>query len=120
MCVTNQIKQLTLEPCRTPSPPGEFDRIVPPRGALALAAELPNASTAVLPDCGHLSHEEAPQALLDQLVPFCGHVLGGEGLGLGLLGPFGGGGGAAYGGGGGGGGSYSGVQFGGKGFGRAG
>ena len=29
----------------------------------------------VLSDCGHLSHEEAPGLLLQELMPFCGQVL---------------------------------------------
>ncbi len=37
--------------------------------------DLPHARLAVLSDCGHLSHEEAPSALLEQLVPFCGEAL---------------------------------------------
>ncbi|PNH07831.1 hypothetical protein TSOC_005683, partial [Tetrabaena socialis] len=39
---------------------GEHDRIVPPSKSEALAADLPQARLAVLHDCGHLSHEEAP------------------------------------------------------------
>ena len=39
------------------------------------ATSLPEAQTAVLSDCGHLSHEEAPGLLLQELMPFCGQVL---------------------------------------------
>ncbi|KXZ55263.1 hypothetical protein GPECTOR_3g400 [Gonium pectorale] len=55
---------------------GEHDRIVPPNKSETLGADLPHARLSVLHDCGHLSHEEAPSALLAQLVPFCGEVLG--------------------------------------------
>ncbi|GLC59570.1 hypothetical protein PLESTB_001501500 [Pleodorina starrii] len=55
---------------------GEHDRIVPPSKSESLGADLPHAHLAVLHDCGHLSHEEAPGALLEHLVPFCGEVLG--------------------------------------------
>ncbi|EFJ45044.1 hypothetical protein VOLCADRAFT_118552, partial [Volvox carteri f. nagariensis] len=54
---------------------GEHDRIVPPSKSESLGTELPHAHLAVLHDCGHLSHEEAPTALLEHLVPFCGEVL---------------------------------------------
>ena len=48
---------------------------MPPCKTESLASDLPHARLAVLHDCGHLSHEEAPSALLEQLVPFCGEVL---------------------------------------------
>lgn len=37
----------------------------------AIAAVLRHVQCAVVPNCGHLSHEEAPQQLLGLLVPFC-------------------------------------------------
>ena len=49
---------------------GAKDRIVPPARANALAAELHNSFVAILPECGHLSHEEAPVALLTLLRNF--------------------------------------------------
>lgn len=49
---------------------GAKDRIVPPARAHALAAELHDSYVAVLPECGHLSHEEAPSALLTLLRNF--------------------------------------------------
>lgn len=61
---------------------GEHDRIVPPSKAESLCSDLPRGRLTVLSDCGHLSHEEVPGALLSQLVPFCGSVL----LHLGRLG----------------------------------
>ena len=49
---------------------GAKDRIVPPAGAHALALELHDSYVAILPECGHLSHEEAPVALLTLLRNF--------------------------------------------------
>jgi len=54
---------------------GEHDSIVPPNRLEQLRTELPQSRTVVMHDCGHLSHEEAPSALLDQLVSFSGQVL---------------------------------------------
>lgn len=51
------------------------DVLVPPAKAEKVASGIPHAQLAVLQDCGHLSHEEAPGLLLQQLVPFCGQVL---------------------------------------------
>ena len=49
---------------------GAKDRIVTPARANALAAELHNCDVAVLPNCGHLSHEEAPELLMGLLQKF--------------------------------------------------
>jgi len=49
---------------------GAKDRIVTPARANAIAAELQNSAVAVLPECGHLSHEEAPTALMGLLRSF--------------------------------------------------
>ncbi len=46
---------------------GDNDRIVPTQQSVKLAAELPNATLVVVPACGHLPHEECPQAVLDAL-----------------------------------------------------
>ena len=54
---------------------GAKDRIVLPASADALAAELHQCDVAVLPECGHLSHEESPQLLLTVLRPFVHNVL---------------------------------------------
>jgi pimeloyl-ACP methyl ester carboxylesterase len=43
---------------------GDDDRIVPTEQSLRLADELPNAQLALIPDCGHVPHEECPQAFL--------------------------------------------------------
>lgn len=49
---------------------GAQDRIVTPSIATAVAADMHSGNAAVIPRCGHLSHEEAPAALLDALSPF--------------------------------------------------
>jgi pimeloyl-ACP methyl ester carboxylesterase len=56
-------------------PAGQHDRIVPPSKSENLAADMPHARLTILSGCGHLSHEEVPGALLEQLVPFCGDIL---------------------------------------------
>jgi hypothetical protein len=50
---------------------GEFDRIATASKVSAVTALLDNVSHGVVPDCGHLSHEEAPKRLLEVLAPFC-------------------------------------------------
>ena len=54
---------------------GAKDRIVTPATANALAAELHNCDVAVLPECGHLSHEESPEALMVLLRGFVHQTL---------------------------------------------
>lgn len=50
---------------------GEKDPVFPRRFALAFHAALPKAEYPVfLPDAGHFVPEDAPQAVVDQLVPF--------------------------------------------------
>ena len=44
--------------------------LVDPWRADPQAADLGAPPPAILPECGHLSHEEAPQALLDFLTTF--------------------------------------------------
>ncbi|GAX85063.1 hypothetical protein CEUSTIGMA_g12483.t1 [Chlamydomonas eustigma] len=51
------------------------DVIATPAKVERLCRSLPDAQTALLADCGHLSHEEAPALLLQELMPFCGQVL---------------------------------------------
>lgn len=53
---------------------GEHDRIVSPSRAESITHGLPSSELVVIPDCGHLSHEEAPSVLLPVLVQFCGGV----------------------------------------------
>ncbi len=43
---------------------GDDDRIVPTEQSIRLAGEIPNAELVVIPDCGHVPHEECPEAFL--------------------------------------------------------
>ena len=45
----------------------EGDRLIPAEVSLAMADELPDATTVVLPRAGHLPNLEAPAAFLDAL-----------------------------------------------------
>lgn len=55
---------------------GLHDRICPPSTTANLAEQLGDqAQTCVLPDCGHLSHEEASAGLLSQLSNFVNELL---------------------------------------------
>ena len=56
---------------------GAKDSIVPPARANALAAALHNSFVTILPECGHLSHEESPAALLSLLKSFVHKALPG-------------------------------------------
>jgi pimeloyl-ACP methyl ester carboxylesterase len=49
---------------------GDDDRIVPTDDSIRLAGELPGAELVVFPRCGHVPHEECPQAFLDAVLPF--------------------------------------------------
>ena len=49
---------------------GDDDRIVPTAQSIQLAGELPNAELVVVPACGHVPHEECPQAVLDAIQSF--------------------------------------------------
>ena len=49
---------------------GDDDRIVPTEQSVRLAADLPNAELVVIPECGHVPHEECPQAVLDAIAAF--------------------------------------------------
>lgn len=49
---------------------GDDDRIVPTEQSLRLADELPSADLVVLPQCGHLPHEECPQPFLTAVQSF--------------------------------------------------
>jgi pimeloyl-ACP methyl ester carboxylesterase len=49
---------------------GDDDRIVPTAQSVRLASELPGAELVVIPDCGHVPHEECPQAFLDAVQRF--------------------------------------------------
>jgi pimeloyl-ACP methyl ester carboxylesterase len=49
---------------------GEDDRIVPMRNSERLAAELPAAELVVIPNCGHVPHEESPERFLESVTGF--------------------------------------------------
>jgi len=49
---------------------GDDDRIVPTEQSLHLAEDLPNATLNVIADCGHLPHEEQPQAFMQAVNDF--------------------------------------------------
>jgi pimeloyl-ACP methyl ester carboxylesterase len=49
---------------------GEQDTVTPPDRAAELAAAIPNARQLVVPDCGHLSTLEQPEAVTSALVSF--------------------------------------------------
>ncbi|MGL4650708.1 MAG: alpha/beta fold hydrolase [Caldilineaceae bacterium] len=49
---------------------GDDDRIVPTADSVRLAGELPNAELVVVPNCGHVPHEECPDATLAAINSF--------------------------------------------------
>ena len=49
---------------------GQADRMSPAKAAAQLAAAMPNATLATLPDCGHMMMVEKPDATLDALIDF--------------------------------------------------
>ena len=49
---------------------GDDDRIVPTEQSLKLAGEIPNADLAVIPQCGHLPHEECPSDFMQAVKIF--------------------------------------------------
>jgi len=49
---------------------GDDDRIVPTEQSVRLAGALPNAELAIIPACGHVAHEECPQAALAAMAAF--------------------------------------------------
>jgi pimeloyl-ACP methyl ester carboxylesterase len=49
---------------------GEHDRIVLARNSERLAKELPRADLAVIPNCGHVPHEECPGLFLEAVSDF--------------------------------------------------
>ena len=55
---------------------GDDDRIVPTEQSIRLAGELPNAELAVIPNCGHVPHEERPELFLQAVMGFLGKILG--------------------------------------------
>jgi pimeloyl-ACP methyl ester carboxylesterase len=61
---------LAAVPCPTLVVVGEQDVLTPPERAAEMAAAIPNARQVVLPDCGHLSTLEQPDAVTRALVNF--------------------------------------------------
>jgi pimeloyl-ACP methyl ester carboxylesterase len=51
---------------------GDDDRIVPTENSIRLARELPNAKLVVIPNCGHVPHEECPAEFLQAVAEFLG------------------------------------------------
>ncbi|NWG32820.1 MAG: alpha/beta hydrolase [Chloroflexi bacterium] len=49
---------------------GDDDRIVPTEQSVRLAEELPNAQLVVIPQCGHLPHEERPAEFMQAVTEF--------------------------------------------------
>jgi pimeloyl-ACP methyl ester carboxylesterase len=49
---------------------GDDDRIVPTEQSIRLAGELPSAQLVVIPNCGHVPHEECPQVWMEAVTPF--------------------------------------------------
>ena len=49
---------------------GDDDRIVPTEQSLKLTDELPNAQLVVIPQCGHLPHEEHPDLFMQAVIDF--------------------------------------------------
>jgi len=49
---------------------GDDDRIVPTEQSVRLAEELPNAQLVVIPQCGHLPHEEHPAEFMQAVTEF--------------------------------------------------
>ena len=53
---------------------GDDDRIVPTDQSIRLAGELPDAELVVIPDCGHIPHEECPGLFLQAVTDFLGKL----------------------------------------------
>jgi pimeloyl-ACP methyl ester carboxylesterase len=49
---------------------GEADKIVPTEQSVRLAGELPDAQLVVIPQAGHVPHEEQPAAFLEAVKSF--------------------------------------------------
>ena len=53
---------------------GDDDRIVPTEQSIRLASELPDAELVVVPACGHVPHEECPQAVMQAIEAFLANL----------------------------------------------
>lgn len=49
---------------------GDDDRIVPTEQSIRLASEIPNAQLVVIPQSGHVPHEETPQEFMQAVINF--------------------------------------------------
>ncbi|MDI9609555.1 MAG: alpha/beta hydrolase [Candidatus Verstraetearchaeota archaeon] len=49
---------------------GSEDKIVPPANAIQLSEDIPGSTLVVIPDCGHIPHEECPLEFLDAVMAF--------------------------------------------------
>ncbi len=49
---------------------GDDDRIVPTEQSIRLADDLPDAELVVIPNCGHVPHEECPEPFLQAVTDF--------------------------------------------------
>lgn len=49
---------------------GDDDRIVPTEQSIRLASEIPNAQLVVIPQSGHVPHEEKPQEFMQAVISF--------------------------------------------------
>lgn len=49
---------------------GDNDRIVPTEQSIRLASEIPNAQLVVIPQSGHVPHEEKPQEFMQAVISF--------------------------------------------------
>jgi pimeloyl-ACP methyl ester carboxylesterase len=54
---------------------GEYDRVTPPAGAVALAGALPEGRLVVIPDAGHIPMLETPEVVVRELRGFARAVL---------------------------------------------
>lgn len=57
---------------------GIQDNLVPIKSAQSLTSQLPSSRLLAIPNCGHLPHEECPDALLSALIPFASRQLGNQ------------------------------------------
>ena len=53
----------------------DHDRIVPVEIGIKLAREMPNANFRIIDQCGHMPHEEQPEATMLQIRQFLGTPL---------------------------------------------
>lgn len=53
---------------------GDDDRIVPTQSSIRLARELPNARLVVIPNCGHVPHEECPTEFMQAVTDFLNSI----------------------------------------------